>query len=146
MLSNRLVTHAWQVVPLLHEPASFRQNQTVRCTWVANRIDYRTNYTVEKANLCFCALIQSLLCPAGVGGQWDFSGSTLVTSSYIRLTPDERSKQGSIWNTVVSKHSLTPESLLFQLHFNCELMTKSIRTPFTQFGILTTLIFIFLVC
>ncbi|KAM8733541.1 vesicular integral-membrane protein VIP36 isoform 2-T2 [Acanthopagrus schlegelii] len=36
----------------------------------------------------------------GVGAQWDFSGSTLVTSSYVRLTPDERSKQGSIWNTV----------------------------------------------
>ncbi|XP_028315494.1 vesicular integral-membrane protein VIP36-like [Gouania willdenowi] len=36
----------------------------------------------------------------GVGSQWDFSGSTLVTSSYVRLTPDERSKQGSIWNTV----------------------------------------------
>uniref|UniRef100_A0A8C7TG81 Lectin, mannose-binding 2 n=1 Tax=Oncorhynchus mykiss TaxID=8022 RepID=A0A8C7TG81_ONCMY len=43
----------------------------------------------------------------GVGSspssQWDFWGSTLVTSSYVRLTPDERSRQGSIWNTVVSK-------------------------------------------
>ncbi|XP_050984182.1 vesicular integral-membrane protein VIP36 isoform X2 [Labeo rohita] len=40
----------------------------------------------------------------GVGtspsSQWDFWGSTLVTSQYVRLTPDERSKQGSIWNTV----------------------------------------------
>ncbi|KAG9330902.1 hypothetical protein JZ751_007326 [Albula glossodonta] len=40
----------------------------------------------------------------GVGtsssSQWDFWGSTLLTSQYIRLTPDERSKQGSIWNTV----------------------------------------------
>ncbi|KAJ8338481.1 hypothetical protein SKAU_G00374470 [Synaphobranchus kaupii] len=40
----------------------------------------------------------------GVGtsssSQWDFWGSTLVTSQYIRLTPDERSKRGSIWNTV----------------------------------------------
>lgn len=44
---------------------------------------------------------------SGVGtspsSQWDFWGSTLVTSQYVRLTPDERSKQGSIWNTVVSK-------------------------------------------
>ncbi|XP_046876789.1 vesicular integral-membrane protein VIP36 isoform X2 [Hypomesus transpacificus] len=32
--------------------------------------------------------------------QWDFWGSTLVTSQYVRLTPDEKSKQGSIWNTV----------------------------------------------
>ncbi|MBN3296254.1 LMAN2 protein, partial [Amia calva] len=39
----------------------------------------------------------------GVGSssaQWDFGGSTLVTSQYVRLTADERSKQGSIWNTV----------------------------------------------
>ncbi|KAM9470191.1 vesicular integral-membrane protein VIP36 isoform 3-T3 [Clarias gariepinus] len=40
----------------------------------------------------------------GVGtsssSQWDFWGSTLVTSQYVRLTPDERSRQGSIWNTV----------------------------------------------
>lgn len=45
----------------------------------------------------------SSVCLAGVGAQWDFSGSTLVTSSYVRLTPDERSKQGSIWNIVVRK-------------------------------------------
>lgn len=46
-----------------------------------------------------------ILVIAGVGtsqsSQWDFSGSTLVTSQYVRLTPDERSKEGSIWNTVV---------------------------------------------
>uniref|UniRef100_A0A3B4B1J4 L-type lectin-like domain-containing protein n=1 Tax=Periophthalmus magnuspinnatus TaxID=409849 RepID=A0A3B4B1J4_9GOBI len=45
-------------------------------------------------------------CCGRVGSQWDFWGSTLVTSSYVRLTPDERSKQGSIWNTVVSVYSL----------------------------------------
>lgn len=47
------------------------------------------------------------VCASGVGSspssQWDFSGSTLVTSSYVRLTPDERSKQGSVWNTVVRR-------------------------------------------
>uniref|UniRef100_A0A3Q3F9W4 Lectin, mannose-binding 2 n=2 Tax=Labrus bergylta TaxID=56723 RepID=A0A3Q3F9W4_9LABR len=37
---------------------------------------------------------------SGHSSQWDFWGNTLVTSSYVRLTPDERSKQGSIWNTV----------------------------------------------
>lgn len=31
---------------------------------------------------------------------WDFLGSTMVTSNYIRLTPDERSRQGAIWNKV----------------------------------------------
>jgi len=29
---------------------------------------------------------------------WDFQGSTMVTSSHIRLTPDQRSKQGALWN------------------------------------------------
>ncbi|KAJ7406222.1 Vesicular integral-membrane protein VIP36 [Willisornis vidua] len=31
---------------------------------------------------------------------WDFQGSTMVTSQYVRLTPDERSREGSIWNHV----------------------------------------------
>nr|XP_004611574.1 unnamed protein product [Sorex araneus] len=38
----------------------------------------------------------------GVGSSamplWDFQGSTMLTSQYVRLTPDERSKEGSIWN------------------------------------------------
>ena len=29
---------------------------------------------------------------------WDFQGSTMVTTSYIRLTPDDRWRQGAIWN------------------------------------------------
>lgn len=33
---------------------------------------------------------------------WDFSGSTLITSKYIRLTPDIQSRSGSLWNSVVS--------------------------------------------
>lgn len=46
------------------------------------------------------------LCPvAGAGSAamplWDFQGSTMVTSQYVRLTPDERSREGSIWNRVV---------------------------------------------
>ncbi|EDO48712.1 predicted protein [Nematostella vectensis] len=31
---------------------------------------------------------------------WDFHGSTFVSSNYIRLTPDHQSKQGSLWNNV----------------------------------------------
>lgn len=42
----------------------------------------------------------------GVGSSsmplWDFQGSTMLTSQYVRLTPDERSKEGSIWNHQVS--------------------------------------------
>lgn len=30
---------------------------------------------------------------------WDFVGSTMVTGSHVRLTPNEQSKQGAIWNT-----------------------------------------------
>jgi len=46
------------------------------------------------------------LCPvAGAGSAamplWDFQGSTMVTSQYVRLTPDEGSREGSIWNRVV---------------------------------------------
>ena len=28
---------------------------------------------------------------------WDFQDSTMVTSNYVRLTPDQRSKQGALW-------------------------------------------------
>jgi len=31
---------------------------------------------------------------------WDFQGSTMVTSNYIRLTPDQKSKQGALWNKI----------------------------------------------
>lgn len=33
---------------------------------------------------------------------WDFMGSTMVTNNYIRLTPDLQSKQGALWNSIVS--------------------------------------------
>lgn len=33
---------------------------------------------------------------------WDFLGNTIVTNNYIRLTPDLQSKQGALWNAVVS--------------------------------------------
>lgn len=36
----------------------------------------------------------------GMGSSWDFKGSTIVTSQYVRLTPDEKSKEGSIWNGI----------------------------------------------
>lgn len=33
---------------------------------------------------------------------WDFTGSTMVTPNYIRLTPDVQSKSGALWNLAVS--------------------------------------------
>ena len=32
---------------------------------------------------------------------WDFHGSTFISTSYIRLTPDHQSKTGGLWNSVV---------------------------------------------
>ncbi|TRY88697.1 hypothetical protein DNTS_006270, partial [Danionella cerebrum] len=56
----------------------------------------------------------------GVGSssssQWDFSGSTLVTSQYVRLTPDERSMQGSIWNTVPCYQKDWEMHVQFKIH------------------------------
>ena len=70
--------------------------------------------------LCGSRMSQtSLVCLLGVGSssssQWDFWGSTLVTSSYVRLTSDDRSKQGSIWNTVVRDMSSVFTAQLFHL-------------------------------
>ncbi|EDV22881.1 uncharacterized protein TRIADDRAFT_28425 [Trichoplax adhaerens] len=31
---------------------------------------------------------------------WDFTGSTIVTGTHIRLTPDHQSKAGAIWNRI----------------------------------------------
>nr|CAG4643264.1 EOG090X07L3 [Ilyocryptus agilis] len=31
---------------------------------------------------------------------WDYVGSTVITSNYVRLTPDLQSKSGSLWNTI----------------------------------------------
>lgn len=33
---------------------------------------------------------------------WTFGGSTVISSNYVRLTPDRQSKKGSLWNTYVS--------------------------------------------
>lgn len=39
---------------------------------------------------------------------WDVSGSALITPDYVRLTPDEQSKKGGIWNTKVRFSLLGP--------------------------------------
>ena len=33
---------------------------------------------------------------------WDFDGSTIVTGTYVRLTSDQPSRLGSLWNSIVS--------------------------------------------
>ncbi len=37
-----------------------------------------------------------------IDDRWDYFGSTIVTNSFVRLTPDQASKQGAIWNRIVS--------------------------------------------
>ncbi|XP_067857482.1 VIP36-like protein isoform X2 [Heptranchias perlo] len=37
---------------------------------------------------------------SGFGTHWDLSGNTMVTTHFVRLTPDLQSKQGAIWNRV----------------------------------------------
>lgn len=32
---------------------------------------------------------------------WDLMGGTMVTNSFIRLTPDQQSRMGGIWNKLV---------------------------------------------
>ena len=33
---------------------------------------------------------------------WTFGGNTVISSNYVRLTPDRQSKSGFLWNTYVS--------------------------------------------
>uniref|UniRef100_H3B393 Lectin, mannose binding 2 like n=1 Tax=Latimeria chalumnae TaxID=7897 RepID=H3B393_LATCH len=35
------------------------------------------------------------------GSHWDLLGSTMVTTQYVRLTPDMQSKQGAIWSRLL---------------------------------------------
>nr|CAG4640926.1 EOG090X07L3 [Eulimnadia texana] len=47
---------------------------------------------------------------------WDFIGSTVVTSNYIRLTPDLQSKQGAVWNTVPCRSKNWELQVQFKVH------------------------------
>lgn len=53
---------------------------------------------------------------------WDFQGSTMVTSNYIRLTPDDRSRQGALWN----KMPLRVRNWEVQLNFKVTGTTKDL--------------------
>jgi len=47
---------------------------------------------------------------------WEFGGHTVVTSNYIRLTPDRQSKQGMLWNTVRTRMHNWEMVVHFQVH------------------------------
>jgi len=42
---------------------------------------------------------------------WDFIGTTMIASSYVRLTPDRQSKQGGLWNKMVNDIACTSENI-----------------------------------
>ena len=50
---------------------------------------------------------------------WDFVGSTMVASSYVRLTPDRQSKQGALWNTMVKCNCYSNSCRLSHSQFKC---------------------------
>ncbi|CAH1641467.1 unnamed protein product [Spodoptera littoralis] len=47
---------------------------------------------------------------------WDFLGNTIVTSNYVRLTPDLQSKSGAIWNTVPCQTRNWELQVQFKVH------------------------------
>ncbi|XP_043276346.1 vesicular integral-membrane protein VIP36 [Venturia canescens] len=47
---------------------------------------------------------------------WDFLGNTVVTNNFVRLTPDEQSKQGAIWNSVPCKVRNWELQVHFKVH------------------------------
>ena len=59
---------------------------------------YSQKFTFVKA----CLTEPNFLAGAGFGlPYWDFLGTTMVTSSHVRLTADKRSQTGAIWNNQV---------------------------------------------
>eukprot|EP00118_Oscarella_pearsei_P025312 m.307970 g.307970 ORF g.307970 m.307970 type:complete len:319 (+) comp43144_c0_seq1:74-1030(+) len=47
---------------------------------------------------------------------WEFSGSTVVTDKYIRLTPDRQSKSGMLWNRIPAKIRNWEVQVQFKVH------------------------------
>ncbi|KAJ2941490.1 hypothetical protein O0L34_g14537 [Tuta absoluta] len=47
---------------------------------------------------------------------WDFLGSTIVTTNYVRLTPDLQSKSGALWNTVPCYTRNWEVQIQFKIH------------------------------
>ncbi len=60
--------------------------------------------------VCVCVCARVCVCAAGIGvsgsSHWELMGDALVTTDYVRLTPDQQSKQGAIWSRIVSRHHL----------------------------------------
>jgi len=49
---------------------------------------------------------------------WDISGSAMITDKYIRLTPDQKSQQGSVWSKSTMKYPFWEVHIQFRVHGN----------------------------
>ncbi|KAJ8050587.1 Vesicular integral-membrane protein VIP36 [Holothuria leucospilota] len=47
---------------------------------------------------------------------WDIQGNTMVTNTYVRLTPDKQSKRGAIWNKVSNRCPNWELHVQFKVH------------------------------
>ncbi|XP_026479110.1 vesicular integral-membrane protein VIP36 isoform X1 [Ctenocephalides felis] len=47
---------------------------------------------------------------------WEFMGSTMVTTNYVRITPDQQSKTGAIWNSVPCQTRNWELQIQFHVH------------------------------
>lgn len=50
------------------------------------------------------------------GSAWDYGGSTMVTSNYVRLTSDKPSQAGIVWNRVPCHLRFTFLWMMFELN------------------------------
>jgi hypothetical protein len=51
---------------------------------------------------CFLNYVSFNFLGSGFGiPNWDFLGTTMVTGTHIRLTPNQQGKHGAIWNRIV---------------------------------------------
>ena len=88
----------------------------------------RTTYVPTKGVICRSAVY------TGTGLEipyWEFGGASVVTSSYVRLTPDRQSKQGNLWNPVV-RLSLHRPSLSLSLSLALSLTLLSLPHTHTH--------------
>lgn len=99
----------------------------VNCEWNTNDYLKREHslmkpYTGKLQTRNSCCLFQgyhNFSPPLGSGLSmpfWDFLGSTVVSSNYIRLTSDLQSKSGAIWNIVVNSACFFISKITFLIH------------------------------
>ena len=71
---------------------------------------------------------------------WDYVGSTMVTSNYVRLTSDDQSRQGGLWNIIVGIQKYVHflfcmvfwyDRIFFSSHVICDIGSYKFISKFT---------------